>query len=66
MHRRHHQEMVLPYAVVQRVMLTCSHCGAEQTRLAAGVKKGMKLRCERCHKLFDVREVKPMIGTAKR
>lgn len=57
--------VVLPYAAVQRVRLTCPHCKAEQTRLAAAVKKGMKIRCDHCKRTFDVTHVEPVVGTAK-
>lgn len=61
---RVHVRDVLPFAVTQRVRLTCPHCGAEELRLAARVKKGMSTSCVRCRKRFLVEHVEAVIGTS--
>ncbi|MDQ3031816.1 MAG: hypothetical protein M3Y87_05315 [Myxococcota bacterium] len=56
--------MVLPFAAMQKVKLTCPHCGAEDSRLAAAIKKGMEARCPACGRTYVVEHVDRVIGTA--
>lgn len=57
-------EMALPFAAMQKVKLTCPHCAAEDSRLAAAVKKGMETRCPACGRTYRVEHVERVIGTA--
>jgi transposase-like protein len=55
---------MLPFVAMQRVRTPCPHCGHENVRLAAAVKKGVSVRCQRCRRAFRVVEVHAVVGTS--
>jgi transposase-like protein len=56
--------VVLPFLAMQKVKLVCPHCGAEDTKLAAAVKKGVEVTCPACGRKHRVEHVERVIGTS--
>jgi len=58
--------MVMSFLAVQRVEITCAHCGKADARLASAVKKGTTVACAYCRRRFRVKELRVIVGTASR